>query len=86
MSLHASLTALAALGAVVLLILLIGRVLPRLGLARRVGTARRVALLESTPLDARRRLHVVACDGREVLLLTGGPSDLVVGWLGGEVR
>jgi flagellar protein FliO/FliZ len=32
-------------------------------------------------LDARRRLHLITCDGRRVLLLTGGAQDLVVGWL-----
>jgi flagellar protein FliO/FliZ len=32
-------------------------------------------------LDARRRLWLVRCDGRRVLLLTGGPADLVIGWL-----
>lgn len=37
--------------------------------------------IESTlVLDPKHRLHVVACDGRCVLLLTGS-HDLVVGWL-----
>ncbi len=86
MPLQSSLTAAAALGAVVLLILLAGRLAPRLGMMRRPGTARRLAARESLPLDARRRLHLVACDGREVLLLTGGSTDVVVGWLPGEAR
>lgn len=81
MPLQSSLTALAALCAVVALILLAARLAPRLGLSRRTGTSRRLAVRETTPLDARRRLHLVACDGREVLLLTGGSSDLVLGWL-----
>ena len=55
-------------------------------MVRRAGTARRLAARESLPLDGRRRLHLVACDGREVLLLTGGTTDVVVGWLSGEVR
>ncbi|MGI4944872.1 MAG: hypothetical protein ACRYHQ_30665, partial [Janthinobacterium lividum] len=86
MPLQASLTALAALCAVVVLILLVGRVAPRLGLPRRVGASRRLFVRETMALDSRRRLHLVACDGREVLLMTGGPGDLVVGWLGGEGR
>jgi flagellar protein FliO/FliZ len=32
-------------------------------------------------LDARRRLHLIRCDKRRVLLLTGGAEDIVVGWL-----
>ena len=35
-------------------------------------------------LDARRRLHLVKCDQRRVLLLTGGAQDVVVGWLDPE--
>ncbi len=32
-------------------------------------------------IDPRRRLVLARCDGREVLLLVGGPTDTVVGWL-----
>ena len=35
-------------------------------------------------LDPRRRLHLVRCDERRVLLLTGGAQDVVVGWLDRE--
>ncbi len=40
----------------------------------------RIALVQVLALDPRRRLHLVRCDGRHVLLLTGGGQDLVVGW------
>ncbi|MBB3882754.1 hypothetical protein [Acetobacter oeni] len=40
-----------------------------------------LSLEGSLALDARRRLTVVSCHGRKVILLTGGPSDVVVGWL-----
>ncbi len=78
---------LAALAAVLLLILLSGRAARAL-LARQPQAGRRLALRETLALDPRRRLLLVACDGREALLLTGGPTDTVVGWLtpGGEVR
>lgn len=78
---------LAALAAVLVLVLLSGRAATTL-LARRPQASRRLALKETLALDPRRRLLLVACDGREALLLTGGPADLVVGWLapGGEVR
>lgn len=36
------------------------------------------------PLDPRRRLLVVQCGSRRLLLLTGGPADLSLGWLPDE--
>ncbi len=41
----------------------------------------RLAVRDVLVLDPRRRLHLVRCDGRTALLLTGGPQDIVVGWL-----
>ncbi len=32
-------------------------------------------------LDAKRRLHLIRCANRRVLILTGGGSDVLVGWL-----
>jgi flagellar biogenesis protein FliO len=78
------LTAGGALIAVLALILLAGRLARSGGLgAPRTGRARSLTILETTSLDSRRRLHLVACDGRRVVLLTGGGSDLLVGWLDG---
>jgi flagellar protein FliO/FliZ len=47
------------------------------------GTAgsRRLVLEESLALDPRRRLLLLRCDGRFVLLLTGPGGDSLVGWL-----
>jgi flagellar protein FliO/FliZ len=73
------LTAAAALGAVLLLVLLAGRLARRTRFARAGGTGR-LRIEESLALDPRRRLVLVRCDGRFVLLLTG-PQDSVVGWL-----
>ena len=79
-------SAVAALCAVLGLVLLAARWARSAGLARG-GTGQRLTLLETLALDRVRRLHVVRCDGREVLLLTGGPADQVVGWLSaGEIR
>lgn len=77
-------TALLALVAVIALILA-GQFLVRRfagGLpARLARPGRRLALEESLALDPRRRLHLVRCDGRSLLLLTGGAGgDAVVGW------
>ena len=74
-------TAVAALAAVLLLILLIGRLarMTRFGRPGRSGPSR-LTLQDSLVLDPRRRLVLVQCDGRSVLLLTG-PTDRVVGWL-----
>ena len=72
----------AALAGVVGLILLAARLARRAGLSLRpVGAPTRLALREALALDARRRLHLVRCEGRDLLLLTGGPQDLLLGWL-----
>jgi len=41
----------------------------------------RLALVQVLALDPRRRLHLIRCDTRHVLVLTGGTQDQVVGWL-----
>jgi flagellar protein FliO/FliZ len=48
------------------------------------AAARRVAVEEALALDSRRRIVLLRCDGRLLLLLTGGPADLVLGWLPAE--
>lgn len=62
------------------LILLLARLLRVTGLAPQTG-GQRLNLQEVLVLDARRRLIILRCDGRDVLLLTGGPQDLCLGWL-----
>lgn len=42
---------------------------------------RTLILRESIALDPRRRIHIVQCGQRQVVLLTGGGQDLVVGWI-----
>jgi flagellar protein FliO/FliZ len=75
-------SALVALAAVLGLIWLAGRGARWGGMAtRRAGAARRLAVEEAIALDPRRRLHLIACDGRHLLLLTGGSTDIVIGWL-----
>ena len=74
------LTAGAALLLVLGLILLLARLLRATGLAPQTK-GQRLKLQEVLALDARRRLLILRCDGREVLLLTGGPQDLCLGWL-----
>ncbi len=74
------LTAVAALAAVLGLILLVGRLVRASGRLPRPSGGR-LAVTEVLALDASRRLRLVRCDGREVLLLTGGPADVVVGWV-----
>jgi flagellar protein FliO/FliZ len=68
---------------VVLALVLLAARLARLGgLAPRTALGGdRMALLQVLALDQRRRLHLVRCDGRHVLLLVGGAEDRVVGWL-----
>jgi flagellar protein FliO/FliZ len=82
-SVTALLTAVVALAGIVGLILLIGRALRNTSFARPGSSGRMLVVKESIALDARRRLHLVQHGDRSVLLLTGGASDVVVGWLNG---
>jgi flagellar protein FliO/FliZ len=62
------------------LILLLARLLRATGLAPQTS-GQRLKLQEVLALDARRRVVILRCDGRDVLLMTGGPQDLCLGWL-----
>jgi flagellar protein FliO/FliZ len=46
-------------------------------------TGKLLTIQETVALDTRRRLHLVRCGQRQVLLLTGGTQDVVVGWIPG---
>ena len=78
------LTAFAALVAVLGLIWLAGRVARFGGVARRPAGGGALAVQDVLALDTRRRLHLIKCNERHVLLLTGGAQDVVVGWLAHE--
>ncbi len=75
-------SAVAALAGVLLLILVAGRLAKRSWFVRAQNSAR-MGVIESLALDARRRLVLVSCDGRPLLLLTG-THDQVIGWLPSE--
>lgn len=74
------LTAFAALAAVLGLVLLAGRAARATNFAR-LRPNQRLATRESVAIDRNRSLRIVSCDGRELLLLLGGGTDLVIGWL-----
>jgi hypothetical protein len=76
------LTAAAALAVVLGLIWLMALAARFAGFAPRCGAAGRlIRVQESISSDTRRRLHLIDCADRQVLLLTGASQDLVVGWL-----
>ena len=78
------LSALAALGAVLLVIVGLGRVAGRLRLPSLVRGAvpgeTAVSVRSSVALDAKRRLVIVNWDGRDGLILLGPQGDLLLGW------
>lgn len=77
-------SAVASLALVTGLVLLAARLARTTGLGRLAFSAnstRRLVVQDSLALDRSRRLLVIRCDGKDVLLLTGGQTDLVVGWL-----
>lgn len=69
----------AALAAVLLLLWGGARLLERRGLAMRPDA--RLRLGPICAVDARRRLVLFRCDGREGLLLTAPGGDQFLGWL-----
>jgi flagellar protein FliO/FliZ len=77
-----ALTALAALAAVLVLVWLAARGAQWAGIARSRPSGRLIAVEDQIALDSRRRLLLIRCADRQVLLLTGGTSDIVVGWMG----
>ncbi|MEZ5892830.1 MAG: flagellar biosynthetic protein FliO [Parvularculaceae bacterium] len=42
------------------------------------GRMRRLAVREMLPLDARRRLAVIACDGKEYLIILGATGETLI--------
>jgi flagellar protein FliO/FliZ len=70
-------TAAAALAGILVLLVLVLRGVRAAGIGR--GN-RRLMVEEAVALDARRRVVLLRCDGRNLLLLTGGGQDLVLGW------
>ena len=83
MPISSILTAVLSLIVVVGLILGAGRIARAgfLNLKPRLPGGHRIALVQVLALDPRRRLHLVRCDNRHLLVLTGGGQDIVVGWL-----
>lgn len=73
-------TSVLALAAVLGLVILAGRALRGVGFAG-FRPSSRLALRESIAIDRSRSLRIVSCDAREILLLVGGSTDVVIGWL-----
>ncbi len=75
------LSAIAALLAVLALVWLTGRLARFGGMARRPVNGGLLTVQDVLVLDARRRLHLIKCHDRLLLLLTGGSQDVVIGWI-----
>ena len=85
MSFQSILLAVFSLGLVLGLVVLAGRLARAGGLSTRAaGSAGRLRLVQTLALDPKRRLLLVRCDHREVLLVTGGGQDLFIGWIDGS--
>ena len=75
------LSAAAALVFVVCLIWLAGRALRMTRGAALPLPGKRLAITDSLALGPRKRLLLIHCDGKELLLLIGGTQDVLIGWL-----
>jgi flagellar protein FliO/FliZ len=73
-------TAAAALAAVLGLVVLAARLLRSFGVvtAHSPAGSRRLGIVEVLPLDGRRRATLLRCDDQLLLLVSGGPQDLLV--------
>lgn len=82
MTTHSALVVVAVLAGVLGLIVAATRLFQFTTLWRPQPRAGRTLVLrESVALDPRRRVHLIQCGHRQVVLLTGGGTDLIVGWL-----
>jgi flagellar protein FliO/FliZ len=80
--LSTGLSAAGALAGVLGLIWLFGRGARLAGFASRPARiGRTLSIAEVVPLDARRRLYLIGCRDRQLILLTGPEGDHVLGWL-----
>ncbi len=81
MTIHSVFLVIGVLTGVLALILAATRLL-QFGLWRsQPRPGRALVLRESIAIDPRRRIHLVQCGQRQVILLTGGGQDLVIGWM-----
>ncbi len=71
----------AALIGVIALIVAAARLFQCSGGRVQSRSGRILILRESIALDPRRRIHLVQCGQRQVVLLTGGGQDVVIGWM-----
>jgi flagellar protein FliO/FliZ len=77
-TLHSIPWAIAALAITIAIILLVGKLAQRAGLGTGPRSGRRLAVIETLAVDAKRRLVIARVDQREVVLLLGGANDQVV--------
>jgi flagellar protein FliO/FliZ len=72
---------LSVLAAVIGLVVLAGRLATHFSFRSHPAAGRLLILRESVALDTKRRVHLLQCGDRQVVLLTGGSQDLLVGWV-----
>ncbi len=70
-----------ALIGVIALIAVAARLFQSTGWRVKPHGERMLCVKESIALDQRRRVHLIQCGHRQVMLLTGGGQDLVIGWM-----
>ena len=81
MSVTSVISAIGVLAGVIGLALIAGRVIASFPFKTQGGAGRTLRVRESVALDPRRRVHLLQCGQRQVILLTGGSQDVVVGWI-----
>lgn len=75
------LTVVSSLAAIIAFIVLVTRLMRHRLMAVTGQTGRVLRLCETLPIDPKRRILLLECDGSRLLLLTGGSQDQVLGWI-----
>jgi flagellar biogenesis protein FliO len=75
------LTGASSLAAIIAFIVLITRLMRHRLMTVTGQPNRTLKLCETLPIDPKRRVHLLECEGGRVLLLTGGSQDQFLGWV-----
>jgi flagellar biogenesis protein FliO len=75
------LVAVCSLTSIIAFLLVGTRLMRRRLMSVGLPSTRALRLCETLPLDPKRRIHLLECEGSKVLVMTGGGSDQVIGWV-----
>ncbi len=84
LSVQSILVAMVSLAAIIAFLVLGMRLMRQRMMSAGTQSTRALKLCETLPIDPKRRIHLLDCEGRKVLVMTGGGGDRVIGWVPAE--